>query len=345
MGNHEIWELKQKQSLPLEAKIIMTQNRIRKWYEAYDANVYVSRSGGKHSDVLGDIVIKMYPDIPHVFVNTGLEFDSIRIHGTEVADEVIRPEKSFLEVITCYGYPIISKEVSECVCQAIKGLQNDKGYYSYRLQKLLGTAKDKQGRKSLYNQEKWKFLLKAPFRISHKCCDEMKKKPAKKYAKQTGRKPYIGTMASESRLRTQQWLRNGCNGFEMKTPVSNPISFWTEQDILTYIRTYDIDIAEVYGDIVYEGSDGMFYEGNIFNQNMKLTTTGADRTGCVFCMFGITQDTERFLRLKEIEPKKYDYVMRGGKFDEQGLWVPHNGLGYKFVIDWLNENGNLNIKY
>ena len=78
---------------------------------------------------------------------------------------------------------------------------------------------------------------------------------------------------------------------------------------------------------------------------MELTTTGAKRTGCVFCMFGITQDTERFLRLKEVEPKKYDYIMRGGKFDEQGLWIPYNGLGYKFVIDWLNEHGNLDIKY
>ena len=78
---------------------------------------------------------------------------------------------------------------------------------------------------------------------------------------------------------------------------------------------------------------------------MPLTTTKVKRTGCVFCMFGITQDTERFLRLKEEEPNKYDYVMRGGKFDESGMWIPHNGLGYKFVIDWINEHGGLDIKY
>lgn len=30
--------------------------------------------------------------------------------------------------------------------------------------------------------------------------------------------------------------------------------------------------------------------------------------------------------------------MRGGKFDEQGLWIPHNGLGMAFVIEWLNRN-------
>lgn len=106
-----------------------------------------------------------------------------------------------------------------------------------------------------------------------------------------------------------------------------------------------MDIADVYGDIVYADNDGLYYSNPLFMDGMELTTTGAKRTGCVFCMFGITQDTERFLRLKEVEPKKYDYVMRGGKFDEQGLWVPHNGLGYKFVIDWINEHGNLDIKY
>lgn len=36
----ELWELKQKQSLPLEAKIAMTLRRIREWYEYWDGNVY-----------------------------------------------------------------------------------------------------------------------------------------------------------------------------------------------------------------------------------------------------------------------------------------------------------------
>ena len=106
-----------------------------------------------------------------------------------------------------------------------------------------------------------------------------------------------------------------------------------------------MQIADVYGDIGYLDKNGFFYDEPLFMDNMKLTTTGATRTGCVFCMFGITQDPERFLRLKKVEPIKYEYVMRGGKFDEQGLWIPDNGLGYKFVIDWINEHGNMNIKY
>ena len=76
-----------------------------------------------------------------------------------------------------------------------------------------------------------------------------------------------------------------------------------------------------------------------------LATTKEERTGCIFCLFGIAQDPERLLRVKEMEPKKYDFIMRGGKFDEQGMWVPDYGLGYKFVIDWLNEHGGLDIKY
>ena len=112
-----------------------------------------------------------------------------------------------------------------------------------------------------------------------------------------------------------------------------------------YIKTNELQIADVYGSIGYMDDDGMIYDNDLFNKSMKLQTTGVDRTGCVFCMFGIKQDTEKFLRLKELEPKKYDFVMRGGKFDENGMWMPHNGLGYKFVIDWLNEHGGLNIRY
>ena len=158
------------------------------------------------------------------------------------------------------------------------------------------------------------------------------KKPCKQYEKITNSKPFIGTLASESRLRKQKWYKYGCNAFEQARPTSQPMSFWTEQDVLQYIKLYDLDIASIYGNIV-------------LNDKNKLETTGVDRTGCVFCMFGIKQDTEKFLRLKDEEPKKYDYVMRGGKFDESGMWVPHKGLGYKFVIDWLNEHGGLNIRY
>ncbi len=62
-------------------------------------------------------------------------------------------------------------------------------------------------------------------------------------------------------------------------------------------------------------------------------------------MFGISQENERFLRLKQNEPKRYEFVMGGGEFVD-GMWTPNEkGLGYRYVIDWLNEHGNMNIKY
>lgn len=308
-NKHQSYDLAQMQALPLEAKITMTQARIRSWYEHWNGDVYVSVSGGKDSQVLAHIVKEMYPNIPCVFVNTGLEFDSVREKGYELADEVLRPEMDFASVIKNYGYPIISKEVSLKVSR----IQNkqDSAYLKY----FDGSQKGK----SMFDHSGYKWLLDAPFRISNMCCDITKKKPAKKYVKETNRTPFIGTMASESSLRKKEWIKNGCNAFDKKEPSSQPMSFWTDKDVWEYIEKYGLSIADAY--------------------------KTESRTGCVFCMFGIRQDKDRFLRLKEIEPQKYDYVMRGGKFDENGMWIPYNGLGYKFVIDWLNEHGNLGIKY
>ncbi|MFN1842421.1 hypothetical protein ACK2FW_23185 [Clostridioides difficile] len=39
--------LKQKQSLPLEAKIILTKRRLREWYEYWEGDIYISFSGGR----------------------------------------------------------------------------------------------------------------------------------------------------------------------------------------------------------------------------------------------------------------------------------------------------------
>ena len=119
-----IEELRRLQSQPLEKKIIMTRQRIREWVEHYGENgVYVSFSGGKDSTVLLDIVRKDYPNIPAVFVDTGLEYPEIR-EFVKGYDNVVwlKPKMNFRQVIEKYGYPFISKEVSECVYGARKYL-------------------------------------------------------------------------------------------------------------------------------------------------------------------------------------------------------------------------------
>ena len=325
MAKHEAYELKQMQSLPLDIKIRMTKERIEQWYEHWDGMVYVSFSGGKDSTVLKHIVDSMYDDVPSLFVNTGLEYPEIQKFAMSQKNVVtVRPEMRFDEVIKKYGYPVVSKEVAQTVCEAKKNAQT--GKYIYRIKKLNGELIGKNGKPSTYNIPQWKFLLDAPYDISHKCCDVMKKKPAKTYEKTTGRKAIIGTLASESTLRKTQWVRYGCNAFESKRPTSQPLSFWTEQDILNYIKQFDVPYCSVYGDIVP------------VDEGTLLKTTGCDRTGCIFCMFGchLEKEPNRFQRLKETHPRQYEYCIGGGEIVD-GKWQPSKeGLGLGKVLDYIN---------
>ena len=107
--------LRQLQALPLDAKILMTQQRIREWYDHWFGDVVISFSGGKDSTVLAYLVHNMYPDVPMVFANTGLEYPEIQAFARKMGAEFVRPKMSFSEVISTYGYPIISKEVAEAI--------------------------------------------------------------------------------------------------------------------------------------------------------------------------------------------------------------------------------------
>lgn len=344
-------DLKQLQALPLSIKLSMTKQRIRDWVSEYGVDgVYVSLSGGKDSTVLLHIVRGMYPSVPAVFVNTGLEYPEIQKFVKSFDNvTILTPSMRFDEVIRKYGYPVISKEVSECVGQGRLALKT--GKYPYRLAKLQGTAKDKDGKLSLYNKSVYKPLLYTDFVCASDCCRIMKKKPAHDYAKKTGRHPITAQMADESQLRTQQWIKNGCNGFNMKSPISNPLSFWTEQDVLQYIKENDIKLAPVYGDVVYENNEQIGIE-EITGENYgrRLCTTGCKRTGCIFCAYGAHLEKdgeERFLRLKRTHPKQYAYCIGGGEYDSDGIWRPSkDGLGMGHVFDELNKiYGDGFIKY
>ena len=218
----------------------------------------------------------------------------------------------------------------------------------YRLARMLGAlTKDNQIQantpdRTKYSQAKWKFLLDAPFEVSHKCCNVMKKDPVHRYQKETGRHGITAMMASESRLRTQQWLLHGCNGFDMKQPVSNPMAFWTEQDVLLYIYENQIPICSVYGEVVKENEiEGQldFSDLGLFDLGRPvLTTTGCNRTGCMLCGFGChleKPEEGRFELLKKTHPKMHALLDV----------FKNNGVTFREAIDWLNEHGGLDIRY
>lgn len=329
---HDIEDLRQRQSLPLQAKILMTQRRIREWVDHWHDDVYVSFSGGKDSTVLKHIVDQMYDDIPAVFVNTGLEYPEIQTFVREVKAgkypcfnpdvEIIRPEMRFDEVIQLRGFPVVSKIVSKRVEEARIAIAAGR-IDAVCVQQIQGRYMTPNGDESPYNYGKWTFLLDAPFKISDKCCNIMKKRPFSLYEMQTGRKPFVGTMACESKLRLDKWMQHGCNAFDAKKPKSQPLSFWTEQDILHYIKEYDVPYCPVYGDIrvkqpenVIDGQINLIDFLGCYEPEDTLETTGCDRTGCMFCMFGchLEKAPNRFQRMKQTHPKQWQYCM-----DQLGL--------------------------
>ena len=342
-------DLRQYQALPLDLKISLTQRRIRDWVNYWGTSgVYVSFSGGKDSTVLLHMVRELFPEVEAVFVNTGLEFPEIQQFVKSFDNvTILRPKMRFDEVIKTYGYPIISKSVANCIRLA-------KGGSPYRLKRMRGEVTMKNGEKSWHNTEKYAPIMQCDFEVSEQCCDVMKKHPTKEFEKQTGKKPFVATMAQESLLREKNWLAFGCNAFDSTRPKSQPMSFWTEQDVLQYIKKYNIPIASVYGEVVEETQvkyDGVsvVLQTQLFETGEQLMTTGCDRTGCIFCAFGchLEQDPSRFQLLKKTHPRQYEYCIGGGEYDENGVWKPNKqGLGMGHVFDELNKiYGEGFIKY
>ena len=342
-NKHSIQELHQWQSLPLNVKILMTKRRIRDWVNYYGIDgVYISFSGGKDSTVLLTIAREIYAEMKAVFIDTGLEYPEIRkfIKMFDNVD-IVKPKMGFRKVVEKYGFPLFSKENALYLRQLQHPTENNKMTIRLRLDGIRTDGKKVSTDKL---PESLRFMIGAPFFVSEKCCDELKKKPAYKYNKQTGRVPITAQMADESRIRERNWLKHGCNAFDLKKPMSNPMAFWTEQDVLQYIKTYNIPIASVYGDVAvdYEGEgqlDGqMSIADYMTDSEMEefrldrplLKTTGCNRTGCVLCGFGCLhgKNVGKFERLHKTHPGVYKALDV----------ISNNGVTYREAIDWINEH-------
>ena len=269
-------QLKNLQGLGLEDKVKLTKARIKEFVSKFGRDrCYISFSGGKDSTVLLDIVRSIYPDMKAVYIDTGLEFPEIKEFVKSIENvEIIRPRKSFVEVIEEYGYPVISKEIALTIEYARKGSK-------WAIDRL-------EGKHEYGNHAKYKWLLNEPYKVSSRCCDVMKKEPAKRYEKESGRHPIIGTMASEGGQRRSAYLRTGCNVFdgEHGRPMSKPMSFWLESDVWEYIKSRGIRYCEIYD-------------------------KGYSRTGCMFCMFGYQceKSPTRFDLMSKTHPQIYEYCM------------------------------------
>jgi 3'-phosphoadenosine 5'-phosphosulfate sulfotransferase (PAPS reductase)/FAD synthetase len=285
-------ELAQMQALPLHMKIIKTVARISEFYDTYDSMVYCAFSGGIDSTVLADIIRRTKMNIPLVFCNTGNEYPDLVTFAMSHNPTVIRPEHSFKWVCENYGYPVVSKEVSKNISR----VRNTKSDLQKQL-RLDGGINPTSGKKQIRGIPlKYHYLVDAPFKISDVCCEVIKKKPFKKYDKESGRYPITAEMANESNKRRATYMKTGCNNYNAKVPKSMPMGFWTQQDILAYILIFNLNYAPTYGDIEYDPPTG------------KLYTTKEHRTGCYPCMYGLQMESNpnRFERMKTSYPVIHD---------------------------------------
>ena len=278
--------LKARQDLPLNKKIEISLDRIRKfiiWCREWNINPYVAFSGGKDSRVLAHLVRLIDPNIPLVFSDTGLEFPEIReFVNTFNNVTIIKPAKSFYKVIKQYGYPVFSKKTS----MGLDRYRNTKSEVQRQLRLHGGICPSSGKKQERTIAIKFHYLIDAPFKCSDKCCDYLKKRPFEIYNKKNNAVPFIGTMASDGELRRLEYLKSGCNAFNSKKPKSTPLGFWTEKDIWEYIKLEKLNYASVYD-------------------------MGYTNTGCIFCLFGIHKEEgkNRFQLLKETHPQKWNYCM------------------------------------
>jgi 3'-phosphoadenosine 5'-phosphosulfate sulfotransferase (PAPS reductase)/FAD synthetase len=306
--------LEEKQAWTLEQKVVHFYMLLDVFYHRLNGNVYIAFSGGKDSTVmkwLCDNWTRMvgYPKIQAVFNNTTNEHKEILDFVKSFGDEVhwIRPRMTFVQTLQKYGYPLVSKEQS----MAISRYKNSKSE-SVKEYRLTGFRNGKKVGSVGVISKKWRFLIDAPFNVTDRCCDILKKEPVKRFEKETGLRPIVGGMAEESAVRKRQYEKNGmCTIWKEGKEQLNPLSIFTEKDIWDLIKIKEISICPIYYDQVIDGQ----------------VVTGEKRTGCAYCAFGCQfedKDNNRFQRLQMREPKRHETFM--------------TKLGYKEALEYININ-------
>lgn len=313
-----------KQQLPYEAKIAYAELRAREFADECarrDLNVHVS-VGGLDSITLLLFLRSIGIDCPAVSVSS-LEDKSIQHIHKQLGVISLKPLKSKVEVIREFGYPILSKEIAGKIALLQNPSEKNK---TVRHAIITGETGEYGGNRTgtrMQLSDKWLRLFGGyenetegtnyavpDFKVSDKCCYYLKEKPCDDWAKANNSVPYLGLMASEGGRREKALMRNGCNYFGETTIRSAPFAIFSRQDVLQLALDLNVPVPEIYGKIQTDA-------------NGNLQTTGAQRTGCSICGFGIHLEKRphRFDQLYERNPKEWEF------------WMYEMGMGH--VLDYI----------
>lgn len=282
-------ELQDRKNWTLDQKIFHSLETISVFYNKYP-NSKIAFSGGIDSTVMLRLCRMIEKNMPAIFANTTNEFIEIIKFVREVENvEIVRPEQTFIDCISKYGFPLVSKKV----CKQIHDLRNVyDGNAATRNLYLTGYNREGKYCSTFKLAKKWLYLIDAPYNISAKCCDVLKKHPlnAVKTAK------FIGTMAFDSQTRSNSYQITGC--IDDKNQICKPLSIWTKDDIWNFVKKDNLKYCDIYD-------------------------KGEHNTGCAFCGMGCHLEKEsRFDRIKQREPKRYEQIME----------LKNNGVTYYEAI-------------
>lgn len=331
-SDEKIAEFKAMQSADYDFKIQHAEEVAWKFFEAPEikGKCYVA-VGGLDSITLLLFLRSIGIDVPAASVSS-LEDKSIQAVHKALGVQELKPLKSKVEVIREFGWPVLSKEIAG----KISLLQNpsDKNatvrhaiitgetgaYGGYRKGTRMQLPQKWLRKFGGYENENEGVCYGKPdFKVSDKCCYYLKEKPCTNYAKQSGRFPYMGLMASEGGRRQKALMIHGCNYISPGTKRSCPFAIFSRQDLLQLALDLDVPVPEIYGEIVRD-RDG------------TLRTTKAQRTGCSMCGFGIHLEKRphRFDQLWERSPKEWALWMEHVDRLPDGTWY-----GWGHVLDYI----------
>lgn len=350
----KISDFRVKQKMPYEFKVNYATIRAREFVrmcDERDMNYHVS-VGGLDSITLLLFLRSIGIDAPAISVSS-LEDKSIqRIHkqlGVERLQSACRADgKPWKkpQIIQEFGFPVLSKEIAA----KIELLQNPSPKNkTVRHAIITGETGEYGGNRKntrMKLSQKWLELFGGyenenegvdyqipPFKVSSKCCYYLKEKPCDDWAKEHNSVPFLGLMASEGGRREKSLMMHGCNYWGKTTVRSAPFAIFSRQDILQLAIDLHVPVPEIYGTIE-RNPDGTLY------------TTGAQRTGCSMCGFGIQLEKRphRFDQLYYRNPKEWDFWMNRCCTDENGNpfgWgkvLDYIGIGWRDPLDYLPTN-------
>lgn len=267
--------------------IIKAQQRITSLFYKTSGACYLSFSGGKDSMVVLALIKSLGLSIPAVFCDTQIELDATYnfvewVNSNYYPIQIVKPEKSFSQILIEYGKPIKSKMRSH----SLRAYQNNPNCKSASV-----LFNKKIHKVSIANKDFHILHPNFKIKISPVCCDYLKKKPFHKYVKENNIEGFFtGERIAEGGARAFQAAQRVKEGKPICTKISGsyivkaPIIDWSDEMVEEYIQKETVPLSEAY-------------------TKYKMT-----RTGCCCCPFS-KELSENLKTLWDYEPQKYKASM------------------------------------